>query len=233
LRQVRILAKKRSKRGDFPRKRGVSRTQFEATFVDDKRVKCTLHHLHCTIFLFGPVLGSRGPGSLGSGCCGFGFGGGFLLSFGLFLGGLFLRGWFESRRLVADGADGDFCNRDEASCVAGANGVNDQSVADAGDEVADVLVAGERRHGALVGLVGRFPGGVIAFAFVNIGQFLVVDALPCAVAALDSLVMKWIGLCAHDSIVRRNGILIGKVGRRICGVDSTSCGERFAGRDLT
>jgi hypothetical protein len=45
--------------------------------------------------------------------------------------------------------------------------------------------------------------------------------------------MKWIGLCAHDSIVRRNGILIGKVGRRICGVDSTSCGERFAGRDLT
>ena len=114
-------------------------------------------------------------------------------------------------RFRANGGDGNFGSGQEAFRVAGSDCVNDESVGDAGDEVADVLVAGERRHGAAIRLVAGFGGWVSAFVFVDVGEFFVVCALPGAVAAIDGLVLRRIGVCVNDSIVRRNGELIGKV----------------------
>jgi hypothetical protein len=48
----------------------------------------------------------------------------------------------------------------------------------------------------------------------DVREFLVVSTEPCAIAALDGVVLRRIGICVHDSIVRRKGIIIGKLGEK-------------------
>src|SRR5271157_2590388 len=62
------------------------------------------------------------------------------------------------------------------------DGTDEQPVSDAGDEVADVLLAGEWRHGASIGEACFAVSMTIVLSF---GNFRLVNALPDAIAVSD------------------------------------------------
>jgi hypothetical protein len=58
---------------------------------------------------------------------------------------------------------GDLGGVEETSTIRAFGGLDEHAVGDAGDEVADVFQAGERRHGGAEGLLSFFGCRVIAF----------------------------------------------------------------------
>lgn len=92
---------------------------------------------------------------------------------------------------MAERAEGDLRGIEEFGALDGVNDVDEHSISDAGDEVADVLVAGQIGHGAAIGLVSEFIGIVVAdFLF----PALLERAFAGRAAALDGGVAGgWIG----------------------------------------
>ena len=81
----------------------------------------------------------------GEGSCFFGFAGGYLI------------GFIADTCLLRVRIQGGICHLggvEETGSVGAPDGVDEHGVGDAGDEIADVFVAGERGHGLTVGPVG-------------------------------------------------------------------------------
>ena len=78
-------------------------------------------------------------------------------------GGAFGAG-FRRSGLGADGAVGDLGGVEEPCAHRAFDGLDEHAVGDAGDEVADVFGAGERRHGGAEGLLSVEGSTVIASA---------------------------------------------------------------------
>ena len=92
-----------------------------------------------------------------------------------------MRFWF-----VIEGGERDLRGVEELVGALFGNRIDEDAVSRAGDEVADVLVAGKRGHGFTVGRP-RIEGSERLFGAggVRIFQAFLVDALPGGHAALD------------------------------------------------
>ena len=80
------------------------------------------------------------------------------------------------------GGQGRFGGGEQRLSLEVADGRYEHAVVDAGDEVADVLQSGKRRHGLAIGFVGREQcddGGPLA------GLAVAVGLVPCIAAAND------------------------------------------------
>lgn len=67
--------------------------------------------------------------------------------------------------MVSNCGKGNLRGVEEPGCVSSIDCVDEYSVGDAGDKVADVFLSGERRHGSAIGLVGVLSGVVGFLAF--------------------------------------------------------------------
>src|ERR1700691_6177870 len=82
-------------------------------------------------------------------------------------------------RLEAEGADGDLGGVEVSRGVDGGDIAAEDSGGDTGNEVADVLVAGEVGHGFQVGVLGTIPG----FGFTEIHGTAFQDGAVAGIAA--------------------------------------------------
>jgi hypothetical protein len=80
---------------------------------------------------------------------------------------------------------------------------DEDAVSDAGDEVADVVMAVERRHGVAIGLGGALGGEEVVLAACDFG-------LVDGVLSLEALGDRWVGM---------QGLGSGRVGQGLCGHD--------------
>jgi len=90
--------------------------------------------------------------------------------------------------LMVDGAESDLSSSQVLLRVTGPDGLDDDGVRDASDEIADVLVTDKRRHGAEVRLTSRPFGRILALVLVQFSAFFVVGVSPGVDAARDGAV---------------------------------------------
>jgi hypothetical protein len=101
------------------------------------------------------------------------------------------RGLLPFFRFEAEGADGDLGGIKKLGGLDGMDAAGDGAVGDAGNEVANVLVAGEFGHGGLVLLVGALLGVEVAALFV--AAFLEREVAGVAAALNGGGALGWCG----------------------------------------
>ena len=72
--------------------------------------------------------------------------------------------------LLLEGGEGDLGGVEELAGVSLLDGSQEDAVAGAGDEVADVLITGERGHGQAEGYAGAALGGVHVLGSLQCGS---------------------------------------------------------------
>lgn len=72
--------------------------------------------------------------------------------------------------LGPEGAEGDLSGVEELAAVCVVDCTHDYAVGGTGDEIADALIAGERRHGVAIGLLSSPARPVFIFALGADGQ---------------------------------------------------------------
>ena len=86
---------------------------------------------------------------------------------------------------MAQGTKGDLGAFEVMLCLVVTDDFSYLSTSDTRNEVADVLVAGEGRHGAKIGTLSSLVSLKVTLIFIELFEFLVVCAAPCANAARD------------------------------------------------
>lgn len=127
--------------------------------------------------------------------------------------------------LEAKGAERDLGGIEQLAAFNGVDGPDDHALSGAGDEVADVLVAGEVGHGVAVGFDGVFLGVVVVETLLSTGFERALVGLAAALdgsvaggrqrrglegAGMDAVSVM---LFAPESIVRGVGVIICKCGQ--------------------
>lgn len=101
-------------------------------------------------------------------------------------------------RLLAEDAKRHFSAFEILVYGTGIGRTNDERVHDAGDVVADVFIAGERRQSAEIGVPAGAFGIAFVFAIAEVIHFFVIGLLPCAEAALHGRIVIDALFPAHD-----------------------------------
>ena len=82
--------------------------------------------------------------------------------------------------LVTERAERDLRGVKKLGAVLAEDDVHEHAVGSAGDEIADALVVGERRHGAAVSLVSVVGGVDLVFSSGDLGFVAVLPGAPAA-----------------------------------------------------